>query len=139
MNSGNIAGLNFKKEIEGNLESIIIEVTERLKEQGFGVLSRIDLDKKVKEKIGKELRPIVILGACNPQLAYDAYMANPDVASLLPCNAVIREIASGRYSVELAKPTSIMRMVGDAELVERSREADQKLESALQAVKGQST
>src|SRR5690348_5599763 len=65
----------------------------------------------------KEIRPTVILGACNPQLAFEAYQSNTDVASLLPCNAVVRDIGSGRVSVELAKPTSMMKILGDQKLI----------------------
>jgi uncharacterized protein (DUF302 family) len=126
--------INFKKEINGDLETVIAKVTAQLKEQGFGVLNRIDLHSKIKEKIGKELRPIVILGACHPQLAYEAYLANTDVASLLPCNAVIREVADGRFSVELAKPTALMRMLGDENLVSLAGDADKRLESALNSM-----
>lgn len=126
-----MSDLNFKKEVSGDLETVIATVTEKLREQGFGVLTRIDLHTKVKEKIGKDLKPTVILGACNPQLAYDAYLANSDVASLLPCNAVIRETESGKISVELAKPSALMKMLNDAELVSLSREADRRLELAL--------
>lgn len=126
--------INFKKEIDGEFESVVKQVTEKLKEQGFGVLNRIDLHSKIKEKINKDLRPTVILGACNPQLAYEAYLENPDVASLLPCNAVVREISDGRVSIELAKPTSLMKMLGDEKLVELARVADQRLESALTSV-----
>ena len=64
-------------------------------------------------------------------LAYEAYTANSDVASLLPCNAVLREIAPGRVSVELAAPSAMMVMLGDAKLVELARGADTKIERAL--------
>ena len=95
--------INFKKEVSGEVETCVAKVTEKLKEQGFGVLNRIDLHTKIKKKINKDIRPTVILGACNPQLAYEAFLENPDVASLLPCNAVIRDIGEGRVSVELAQ------------------------------------
>ncbi len=123
--------INFKKEVTGEFEDIVSKLTEKLKEQGFGVLNRIDLHSKIKEKIDKDLRPTVILGACNPQLAYEAYLENPDVASLLPCNAVVRDVGSGRISVELAKPTALMKMLGDEKLVSLSKKADDRLQLAL--------
>jgi len=98
----------------------------------FGVLTRIDLHAKIKEKIGKEIPPTIILGACNPSLAFEAFVANPDVASLLPCNAVIRDVGDGRMSIELVRPSAIMEMLGDKKLVELAAEADQKLEQALE-------
>ena len=126
--------INFKKEVSGEVETCVAKVTEKLKEQGFGVLNRIDLHTKIKEKINKDIRPTVILGACNPQLAYEAFLENPDVASLLPCNAVIRDIGEGRVSVELAKPTFMMKMLDDSKLVELAKEADQKLSIALSQI-----
>lgn len=126
--------LNFKRTVTGELEDVIRNLTEKLKEQGFGVLTRIDLHSKIKEKIDKDLKPTVILGACNPQLAYEAFLENPDVASLLPCNAVVREIEGGRISVELAKPTALMEMLGDEKLVALSKSADARLNTALAAL-----
>jgi uncharacterized protein (DUF302 family) len=109
-------------------------VTQALAKEGFGILTRIDMHSKIKEKTGKEIVPTVILGACNPNLAYEAYTHNSDVASLLPCNAVVREIAPGRISVELAAPSAMMRILGDANLVALAGEADQRIEAALAAV-----
>jgi len=124
--------VNFKKEVSMGVEGAIEKLTTLLKGEGFGVLTRIDLHSKVKEKLGKDLKPVVILGACNPQLAYEAYQANTDVASLLPCNAVIRELQAGRVSVELAKPSSLMKILGDQKLVDLAKDADVRLERALE-------
>ena len=88
-------------------------------------------EKLIKEKTGKDIIPTVILGACNPNLAYEAYTANSDVASLLPCNAVIREIAPEKISLEFVKPTAMMQILGDAGLANLAREADVKIERAL--------
>lgn len=124
--------INFKRTVSGKLEEVVSQVTASLKQQGFGVLSRIDLHLKIKERIGKEIPPTVILGACNPSLAYEAFVANPDVASLLPCNAVVRDVGGGRMSVELVRPSAIMEMLGDKALIEAASVADQKLEQALE-------
>ena len=123
--------INFKREITDTVDQAIERITKALGAEGFGILTRIDMHSKIKEKTGKEIIPTVILGACNPMLAYEAYTANSDVASLLPCNAVIREIAPGRISLELAKPTAMMQILGDAGLAELAREADAKIERAL--------
>ena len=125
--------INFKREISSTLDSAIDRVTTALKNEGFGVLTRRrDLHSKIKEKIGKDLRPVVILGACNPLLAYEAYQRNPDVASLLPCNAVLREVADGCVSIELAKPSSLMEILGDQELVSLAKDADARLQRVLE-------
>lgn len=123
--------INFKREIDGTFDSAIERTTKALATEGFGVLTRIDMHSKIKDKTGKDIIPTVILGACNPNLAYEAYTSNSDVASLLPCNAVVREVAPGKISVELVKPTAMMQMVGDAKLLELAHEADDRLERAL--------
>jgi uncharacterized protein (DUF302 family) len=123
--------INFKREITATMDQAVERITKALGAEGFGVLTRIDMHSKIKERIGKDIIPTVILGACNPTLAYEAYTANSDVASLLPCNAVVREIAPGKISLELAKPTAMMQILGDSGLAELAREADARIERAL--------
>lgn len=126
-----MATINFKREISDSMDAAIERVTKALAAEGFGILTRIDMHSKIKEKTGKEIVPTVILGACNPNLAYEAYTANSDVASLLPCNAVVREIAPGKLSLEFAAPSGMMRILGDAKLTELAKEADARIERAL--------
>lgn len=123
--------INFKREINATVDQAIERATKALGAEGFGILTRIDMHSKIKDKTGKDIIPTVILGACNPNLAYEAYTANSDVASLLPCNAVVREIAPGKISLEFAKPTGMMKMLGDEALVKLAQEADAKIERAL--------
>jgi uncharacterized protein (DUF302 family) len=126
-----MTSINFKREIPDTMDHAIERATKALGAEGFGILTRIDMHSKIKEKTGKDIVPTVILGACNPNLAYEAYSANPDVASLLPCNGVIREIAPGKISVEFAAPSGMMRILGDVKLTELAREADARIERAL--------
>ena len=126
-----MTAINFKREIADSFDHAIERATKALSAEGFGVLTRIDMHSKIKEKTGKVIIPTVILGACNPNMAYEAYTANSDVASLLPCNATIREIAPGKISVEFIKPTSMMKVLGDAKLTALAAEADGKIERAL--------
>lgn len=126
-----MTAINFKREISATVDQAVERTTKALGAEGFGILTRIDMHSKIKEKTGKDIVPTVILGACNPMLAYEAYTANSDVASLLPCNAVIREVAPGKISVELAAPSGMMHVLGDAKLTELAREADVKIERAL--------
>ena len=105
--------INFKKEVNGDLDEIIHRVAEGLKGEGFGILNRIYFNSKIKEKIGKDLPPTVILGDCNPDLAYEAFLQNSDVTGLLPWNLVVCELGEHRISVELAKPSSMMEIIGD--------------------------
>lgn len=123
--------INFKRTIDAALETAIERATRALAAEGFGILTRIDMHTKIKEKTGEDIVPTVILGACNPQLAWMAYRANSDVASLLPCNAVLREIAPGKVSLEFVKPTAMLAILGDASLVALAQEADAKIARAL--------
>lgn len=124
----------LKKVITASVDGAIERVTKALSAEGFGILTRIDMHTKIKEKTGKTIIPTVILGACNPMLAHDAYTANSDVAGLLPCNAVVREVAPGKISVELARPTGMMKILGDSKLIALAGEADAKLQRALENV-----
>lgn len=126
--------INFKREIADTLDQAVERVTKALGKEGFGVLTRIDLHHKIKEKLGKDVVPTVILGACNPNLAYEAYTQNSDVAGLLPCNAVLRETAPGKISVELTAPSAMMKVLGDTQLVELAGEADARIQVALSNV-----
>lgn len=126
-----MTSINFIREISDSLDGAVDRATQALAAEGFGVLTRIDLHHKIKDKIGKEIIPTVILGACNPTMAYEAYSLNSDVACLLPCNAVIREITLGKISVEFVKPTAMMTILGDQKLIALAQEADIKIQRAL--------
>ncbi len=124
--------INFKKELLCDFESAISRTTEALKKEGFGVLTRIDFHSKMKEKLNQDMPPLVILGACNPSLAFQAYSRSPDVTSLLPCNTVVRQLSAGRISVEVAKPSAMMEILGDPELTQMACEADLMLKRAIE-------
>jgi uncharacterized protein (DUF302 family) len=128
-----MSGINFKREISDSMDNAIDRITKALSAEGFSILTRIDMHSKIKEKIGKDIIPTVILGACNPTLAHEAYTTNPDVASLLPCNAVVRELKPGTVSIELAAPSGMMKILGDADLVALAGQADDRLKRALAA------
>lgn len=126
--------INFKTELSGDFDSLIDRVTSALKGEGFGVLTRIDMHTKIEEKIGKKLPKVVILGACNPTMAYEAYTANSDVASLLPCNVVLRDVGDGKVSIEIIKPSAMMNMLGDKTLDQLAQEADNLLENVISKI-----
>jgi uncharacterized protein (DUF302 family) len=126
--------INLKKEISCTMDAAIEKVTQALLSEGFGVLTRIDLHAKIKEKLNKTILPTVILGSCNPALAFESYILNSDVASLLPCNAVLREIQPGKISIELTKPSSLLEILGDENLTPLSEKADRYLERVLNQI-----
>lgn len=118
-------------------DATLADVRARLAEQGFGVLTEIDVRQTLKTKLDVDVAPQVILGACRPQLAHQALAAVPSIAALLPCNVVVRELPDGRTVVEMIDPDVMMSMVDDATLREVARDARQRLSAALAALEGE--
>ncbi|PYC84694.1 ABC transporter [Streptomyces tateyamensis] len=106
------------------------QVRTALAEQGFGVLTEIDVQATLRAKIGAELDDYLILGACNPPLAHRAVQADPRIGVLLPCNVVVRT-AEGRTVVEAMNPDVIVQLTGRPELAEVAAEAGTRLRAAL--------
>jgi uncharacterized protein (DUF302 family) len=123
--------INYKRQIADSFDNAIDRATKALAAEGFGILTRIDMHSKIKEKTGKDIIPTVILGACNPNLAFEAYTMNSDIASLLPCNAVVRELSPGTVSLEFIAPSAMMRIVDDARLMALAGDADTRIQRAL--------
>lgn len=112
----------------------IERVKAALKEQGFGVLTEIDVQATLKAKIGADVPPYIILGACNPPLAHRALTANPEVGMLLPCNVVVRETGDGKVVVEAMDPVAAMGIVQDEAVKAVAAEAREKIAKALAAL-----
>ena len=111
-------------------EDAVDRVTAALKEEGFGVLTRIDVADTLKSKIGVDFRPYVILGACNPTLAHQALSADDNVGLLLPCNVVVSEVEGGA-EVSFVRPQAMME-IADADAIRGvADEAQARLERAL--------
>lgn len=110
---------------------LVDRVRDALRAQGFGVLTEIDIQKTLREKLGEELEPYLILGACNPPLARDALLVDPQIGLLLPCNVVVRADGRDATVVRALDPQVIVRVAGRPELKATADEAATRLRTAL--------
>ena len=120
----------FSKNLEGvSMEEALGKVTEALKANGFGVLTKIDVQETLKKKIEVDFRPYVILGACNPKLAHKALQGDASIGLLLPCNVVVQETEGGTR-VSFADPKAMFELAPDAPIEEVANEARRLLLNA---------
>jgi len=130
-----VSGYTIGVTLDRPYDATVAAVRDSLAEQGFGVLTEIDVAATLKTKLDIDVPAQVILGACQPQLAHRALDAVPSIAALLPCNVVIRDIG-GATAVEAVDPDAMMRLADDATLREVATEARQRLVAALAALEG---
>lgn len=124
----------------GALADVKARVVEALKAQGFGILTEIDVQKTLKEKLSADMEPYLILGACNPQLAHRALEADRSIGLLLPCNVVLRQ-ENGDVRVSILDPRTMFEVADDytqKELADLPEEARARLLAALRSLKAES-
>lgn len=124
----------FGRTVEAGFEDAVARVTEALAKEGFGVLTEIDVAATLKKKIGVDMPPYRILGACNPQFAHRAIGAEPPIGALLPCNVVVRQDAAGATRVEFMDPIAVMDLVGKPEVRPIAAEVRARLERVMNAL-----
>ena len=121
-------------ELDISFDDAIGRVKDALKDQGFGILTEIDVRQTLKDKLGIDVEPQIILGACNPQLAHRALEIDPRIATLLPCNVVVRT-EHGRTVVEALDPKIIAEVPDNSDLAPIAEEAGVRIQAALDALR----
>ncbi len=124
----------FSKMIGLSFDAAVTRVTEKLKDEGFGIITEIDVTKTLKSKIGVEFRPYRILGACNPSLAHEALKLEDKVGTMLPCNVIIQELAPGRVEVAAIDPLASMAAIDNPALIEKAQIVRDRLEKVIQSL-----
>ncbi|WP_462281590.1 DUF302 domain-containing protein [Salinivirga cyanobacteriivorans] len=121
-----------EKIIKSDFDSAITKTQEALKNEGFGVLSEIKINEKLKEKLGVEFRKYTILGACNPPLAHEALQTENKIGTMLPCNVIVQEIGNNEIEVAAIDPFASMQVVDNEELSRIAKEVKEKLDSVIE-------
>jgi uncharacterized protein (DUF302 family) len=124
--------LGFTTELEGSFEEVVERTRVALKEEGFGVLTEIDVKKTLKAKLDVNFSRYLILGACNPSLAHKALSKNLSIGLLLPCNVTVYEAETGNIVVSAVDPVTLLSLAdADKELQEVAQGASEKVQRAL--------
>jgi uncharacterized protein (DUF302 family) len=119
------------KTVDGPFDRVLAEVVERLKTEGFGILTDIDVQATLKSKIGADMAKYRILGACNPGFAHEALRKEDKLGVLLPCNVIVRETTDGRVEVASVDPVVAMERTGNPALAATAEEVGRRLARAI--------
>ena len=118
----------------GEFDAVVSKVIEKLKDEGFGVLTEIDVANTLKQKLGVEMKRYRILGACNPGLAHKALSVEDKIGVMLPCNVIVQEMADGVVDVAAIDPRMAMRQIGNPALAEISDVVAERLSRVVGAI-----
>lgn len=122
---------HFSKTVHLSIDGAIAKVTDALKQEGFGILTEIDVQKTLKAKIDVDFRPYRILGACNPGFAHKALLAEDKIGTMLPCNVVVQEKSPGTVEVSAVDPVESMKAIDNPALGEIANEVRSRLQRVI--------
>lgn len=125
----------LQKELSIGFDEAIARVTELLAEEGFGILTEIDVQATFRAKLGIEFRPYRILGACNATLAQRALEIEPAIAALMPCNVFVQQHPDGRVDLGVMNPRALVEITGNIDLQAVQDEVDQRIQRVFAAIK----
>ena len=125
---------NISRKVAGEFDAVIARVKDALKVEGFGVLTEIDVAGTLKAKIDKDFRPYRILGACNPNLAYQALSQEAHIGVMLPCNVIVQRYDDGEVEVSSIDPATAMQTVGNPALTGVARQVREALTRVIERV-----
>ncbi len=123
----------YSKTLDGNFDAIIERVTEALSEEGFGVLTEIDVKDTFKKKLDKDFKNYRILGACNPEFAYQALQKEDKIGTMLPCNVIVEE-TNGAVEVSAVNPIASMQAVDNEALGEIAQQVRDRLRKVIDSL-----
>jgi len=129
-----VKGYAFSTVLDTSYENAISTVTDALKEEGFGVLTEIDVRATLKKKLDREFRKYVILGACNPPYAHRSLEADLDVGLLLPCNVIVYETDDKKAYVSAINPVSALEVIQSEELRKIAEQVSGKLKRVIERI-----
>ena len=130
-----MSNYTFGTTVDDDFDLVVDRVTGALAEEGFGVLTTIDVQATMKKKLDIDREPYVILGACNPPLANQAITAEPSIGALLPCNVVVRQ-AGDRVAVDFMDPQAVLSLVDHPDVPALAQEVRSRMERVAKAVGG---
>lgn len=107
---------HFSKTVTLPFDAAVAATTDALKKNGFGVLTQIDVKETLQKKIGVDFRPYLILGACNPKLAYEALTLEDKIGTMLPCNVVVQQRDNGKVEISAVDPVASMSAIDNPNL-----------------------
>ena len=118
--------------MKGSFDEIVDKTKSAFKQEGFGVITEIDMDVKLKEKLDDvEMRPYKILGVCNPAYAYKTLQIEENIGVFLPCKVIVKDLGGGEIEIVAMDPSAVMGILNEPELLSISKEVSIKFQSAL--------